>query len=86
MGAARMSLASCPKCWDDLCKCGYQYAKWPKDARIKQAAAVLGMDVTVLENFIYGVVPDNHSQKDAREEDERAIKERQAKLLKDLGL
>jgi hypothetical protein len=23
-----MSLASCPKCWDDTCSCGYQYKDW----------------------------------------------------------
>lgn len=23
-----MSLASCEKCWDDVCCCGYQHRNW----------------------------------------------------------
>ena len=35
-----MGLGSCPKCWEDICECGYMYRGW-SEQRIKDFIAVL---------------------------------------------
>jgi len=36
-----MSLSACPKCWDDMCCCGYKYREYWSVERIKDLIEVL---------------------------------------------
>lgn len=46
-----MSLASCPKCWDDLCTCGWQWRGMAKQKRMEAAAAILGIPFDTLKTM-----------------------------------
>jgi len=53
-----MSLSSCPKCWDVLCCCGWQYRQWKKEDRLYLAASALGVHIDNLRAAID--VPEKH--------------------------
>lgn len=38
-----MAMSDCEKCWNTPCSCGWDYRIWTLEARIKLAAAVLGV-------------------------------------------
>jgi len=52
-----MALSDCPKCWDTPCTCGYYWSHLDKTTRIKQAAAVLGIEEEELW-CLYGIIPE----------------------------
>jgi len=47
-----MSLASCMKCWDDICTCGYKYEGLSEAARMQVASAALGITVEALREAL----------------------------------
>lgn len=55
-----MGMSDCEECWDTPCTCGHEYRDWTLPARLKQAAAVLGVDVEVLALRLRGIVPARH--------------------------
>ena len=52
-----MSLASCSKCWDTPCVCGWDYRHLDVEQRIKQAATILGIDSSDLADRLKGFTP-----------------------------
>ena len=46
-----MSLTDCPKCWNGICDCGYEYRNWTTSRRRSLCAAILGIDVSYLEDL-----------------------------------
>ena len=59
-----MALSDCPECWNTPCTCGHGYGWMSKEQRIELAAAVLGVDVTMLSALTIQIVPDEHPKKD----------------------
>ena len=55
-----MSMSSCIKCWDNPCRCGWDYRNWSQSKRIEHASVVLGIDEGVLKSLIYQYVPTKH--------------------------
>jgi hypothetical protein len=60
-----MALSDCEKCWDTPCTCGWNYRHWSREARIKQAAMVLGVDPAALAAV---EVPEQHPMLQAKPE------------------
>lgn len=60
-----MSMADCPKCWDVLCTCGYEYRNMPLSRRIEIASASLGIDPEELWNIHAAdcIIPNEHPMK-----------------------
>lgn len=58
-----MALSDCPKCWDKLCSCGWEYSHMSKDSRIKYAATILGINTAQIKDKLSKVIPKNHPQK-----------------------
>lgn len=61
-----MSLSSCAKCWDTPCTCGWGYRDYNRDARIKLAAVVLGIQPAILECCVKAMVPEHHPMKEKK--------------------
>ena len=61
-----MSLSDCVKCWNTPCMCGYDYRKWTRNQRIEQAAAVLGIESSVLKKEIKDITPKKHPMFDEK--------------------
>ena len=53
-----MSMSDCPKCWDTLCACGWEYRTWSKAKREDLAASALGVSVEKLRSVI--TTPEHH--------------------------
>ena len=53
-----MSLSDCPKCWDTLCCCGWEYREWDKDRRIGLAASAWGVNQKDIRALLD--VPEEH--------------------------
>ena len=58
-----MAMSDCVKCWDTPCKCGWDYRDYTKEARIRQAAAVLGLAADKLGGLLGDAVPVSHPMK-----------------------
>ena len=56
-----MALSDCPECWNTPCTCGHGYGWMSKEQRIELAAAVLGVDATMLSDL---QIPEVHPKKD----------------------
>ena len=61
-----MSMSDCPKCWDTPCTCGYDYRRYTRAARIKQASVVLGIDAQLLDQLLGTNLPDKHPMADEK--------------------
>jgi hypothetical protein len=53
-----MSLSDCVHCWETPCTCGYEYRNWSKEARIKLAATILGIDKSFLAHMLWVKTPE----------------------------
>lgn len=56
-----MGMSDCVMCWDTPCTCGYDYRNMSRTIRIKQAAVVLGVDISELEKCD---IPETHPIKE----------------------
>ena len=57
-------LGDCPKCWEHLCHCGYQYRNMIPDDRIHFAAVMLGIPKHAVEETLAGIIPETHPLKE----------------------
>ena len=62
-----MAMSDCIKCWETPCRCGYEYRKWSKAARVKHAEVILGLrQGTLAEMEILDDIPEDHPMKDEK--------------------
>lgn len=55
-----MSMSDCIRCWETPCVCGWEYRNYTRNRRTDLAAAILGVEVELLEKQLGIDIPDKH--------------------------
>jgi len=55
-----VALSDCEKCWNTPCTCGWGYRNYTKEARLKLAASILGIQSDQLTDLLAENTPETH--------------------------